>query len=284
MNIRKKIKKIARKALYFLNSWKWYYFYRSTIKKKRKLNFIRDDDWYTKGKILLIAPHADDELLSSYTLLKRAPNITVYYCGFIGSNNEDENIITRHNEIKELCKEMKVSLFDGAGTCNNLVEIIKKFDTIVIPSIVDWHAEHRKVSYLLFDIIKNTGITPNIYSYSVTVPNESEQNVICVPMTKEEQRDKYSLFKKIYYSQRYMPLYRFCINERVNAHSIDAYASETFFYYTLNSWLKEIKFVQDAEDRNDTKLMNLIFKLSANLGNMQKTRNFSRKMYSIIQK
>jgi LmbE family N-acetylglucosaminyl deacetylase len=234
---------------------------------------------------LIIAPHADDELLSSYTLLKMRTNVTVYYCGFTGTNNSENNKKTRHGEIEALCAELRIPLISGDGSVLSLKNTIIHggYNVLIIPSIVDWHPQHRLISYNLLDMLKETNLQLYIYSYSVTVPNESHKSVMYVPISKEEHNKKYILFKKIYHSQSFMPLYRFRINERVNGVNCNSYAAEAFLNYNVLEWMKEIERIRPQENDRDSSFMKLAEALKLNLGNMSIVRSISRNIYSILE-
>lgn len=273
----------GRRILYLFLCFKWWWYYRNSKSRPIKNNYTISKEWYKNNKILLIAPHADDELLSSYTLLYYASNIDVYYCGFTGSNNSESNREIRYKEISKLCDKLKVPFINGGGTCDNLPIIIKNYNVLVVPSIIDWHTEHRKVSYLLSDILHETGYKPCIYTYSVTIPNESEGTVFCIPMTKSLQKNKYKLFREVYSSQSFMPLYRFIINERINGYSVKTYAAETFRYCCLQKWLKEISMFRKAENEAESKFLEKLDKLKA-IDDMNQIRVASKALYELIDK
>ena len=281
MRIWRITRKAGGKALYILRCLKWFCYYKWTTLKPRRDNYLKQVSWYRKGRVLLIAPHADDELLSSYTLLKNCRDITVYYCGFTGSDPSIENRNTRQREIEQLCKMMNIPVINGYGSCENLAIAIKDYDVIVVPSIVDWHPEHRKVSYLLYDILKETSISPQIYSYSVTVPNESLETILALPMNRTEQNDKYRIFNKIYHSQKFMPVYRFRINERINGYHAQTFAAELFLHHHLEKWLWETNHVMLAEQSEDPELKRLI-KTVGRTGDMSIAREASREFYQFV--
>lgn len=282
MSIKRVIRKVGGKVLYLLKCVKWYCYYIRTTRSVKKPNYTLSDDWYLNERVLLIAPHADDELLSSYTLIKRCPNITVYYCGFTGSNHSDDNRKIRYDEIKSVCSECDIPIIYGGGDCNNLDQVIRTYDTLVIPSVVDWHFEHRKVSYLLYDVLQRTKQIFNIYTYSVTVPNESDGDVIAMTMTKSEQNDKYSLFYRFYRSQKFMPIFRFRINERINGYHTNAYSAEVFSKCSYSKWIDEIKIIMDREQAESKELKALLRALGKT-DDMKNLRRASSNLYSIIR-
>lgn len=283
MEIKRRIRKTGGKILYLYKCIKWYIFLLKTKNEPLKQNFKISDEWYSKGRVLLLAPHADDELLSSYTLLKRCPDLTVYYCGFTGTNQSKKNASIRRAEITMLCKKCGVPIIDGRGDCYNLEQIVDDYDILLIPSIVDWHNEHRKVSYILYKILKKMNRKFKIYSYSVTVPNESGREILVLPMTQEEQDEKYSVFYCVYKSQKFMPIYRFRINERINGYYVNAYSAEVFLPHDFGGWMCETNKLMKLEQNEDEILVNHI-KNVANTGNLRTIRQASSAFYSYVER
>lgn len=284
MKIKELLSKLYHKCIYFIKCIKWYCFYKKQQAVSRKSNYINENKWFKSARILLIVPHADDELLSSYTLLRHAPNLTVYYCGFVGTNPNKSNIVRRKKEIEDLCEKLSVPIIHGNGDCMNFDTTIinGKYDILVIPLIVDWHFEHRKISYMLSDVLANNKIFPQIYCYSVTVPNESDDIINVIELTQEEQKQKYALFKEVYISQKFMPLYRFKINERIYGLQAGIYAAEIFQPYTLNLWLEQIDIVKKAENKGE--ITQIISSLKKNLSNMETIRKLSKEFYLSLNK
>lgn len=279
------IENIKRRVVRVLEHIAWNKQYKTLISAPRKTNFLLDAEWYKGKKILMMVPHADDELISSYTVLRYADDLTVYYCGFTGSDQTEENRITRGAEISRLCSELNVKMIKGDGKCDNLYEVIKDggYDAILLPSIVDWHEEHRRISYMVSDVCTNLGIRPEIYSYSVTVPNESGKIVLCVPMNKEQLGEKYDLFNKIYVSQKFMPIERLKLNERVNGYYAGCFAAETFIKYYYEEWYKMVTSSLSLENKADTKVMIFARDLKNNLNNLVSIRQISYMFYNWLE-
>ena len=287
MKIKKFLKFYYGKINYLLSCIQWFIFlliYK--LKHKSTASFLQKPQKIVEGKTLLIAPHADDELLSSFTLLKRVKDITVYYCEFTGSNKSDDNKKKRFDEIVTLCDLMNISFISGDETSSSLKNAIVEgeFDVIVIPSIVDWHPQHRLVSYNLLDVIEEIKQHITLYSYSVTVPNESGREVLYMPLTKYEQEEKYNIFSKVYLSQSFMPLYRFQINERINGICSGSYAAEPFLIHPIPEWKCEVTRIRAEENSSsNSKFMLLAEELKYNLGKMNKIRSLSREMYKLVE-
>lgn len=277
------INRLKRGARGLLNYFSWNKQYKAIISEPRKSNFVLNEDWYKERKILMMVPHADDELISSYTVLSNAKDVTVYYCGFTGSNHTEENRKIRRNEILKLCAELRVEVIEGNGTCENLGDVLSKgnFDTILLPSIVDWHPEHRKISYMISDICEASGITPDIFTYSVTVPNESRREVFCVSLTEEQLRRKYELFKKIYLSQKVMPITRLKLNERVNGYHAGCYAAECFLRFAYEELEQMIEVVRPLD--SDSPVKEYGMSLKKGLNDLLNVRAVSSDFYNWVE-
>lgn len=116
----------------------------------------------------------------------------------------------------------------------------------------------------------------------VTVPNESDDIINVIELTQEEQKQKYALFKEVYISQKFMPLYRFKINERIYGLQAGIYAAEIFQPYTLNLWLEQIDIVKKAENKGE--ITQIISSLKKNLSNMKTIRKLSKEFYLSLNK
>ena len=283
--MKKFIKRFKRGVRGLLNYFAWNKQYKAIISEPPKTNYVLNRDWYKGRKILMMVPHADDELISSYTVLNNVNDVTVYYCGFTGSNHTEDNRIIRRNEILTLCSELNVEVVEGNGMCENLEDVMSKgiYDTILLPSLVDWHPEHRKVSYMISDACEALGITPDIFTYSVTVPNESQRVVFCVPLIEEQLRKKYELFKKIYLSQKVMPINRLKLNERINGYHAGCYAAECFAELGFDIWRKMAKRMSVIESEEDSRESALVNSLKTNLNNLVSVRIASKELYSLFE-
>lgn len=249
-----------------------------------KYNYLDAPLCVSGDTVLVIVPHADDELLSSYTILSQENCETgVYYCGFTGSNNGPHNREVRRQKINTLCSRLHVLCVDGDGQEYNLEKLLqqKTFNKIMISSLADWHHEHREVNYILVDICTRLNIRPDIYWYSATVPIESRQDVRCMPMSHVEQRRKYSLFKQVYQSQSFMLLCHFKINDKINGLYSKCYASEVFMPVPFNIFVHFANKLQQDEGMASD-LIGDIVKIKHHINDIVSVRNLSSRMYSVF--
>ena len=129
-----------------------------------------------EGEILIIVPHADDELIGCHQFIRHnINNATLFYCGFTGKNKTQENHIVRLDEFKKYCEQSNCKyVVSSENVKEDLYSYLDeaKPDIVAIPSMVDWHSEHRVINYYIRDYI-NSHRNPCIKSvlwYHLSVP------------------------------------------------------------------------------------------------------------------
>ncbi len=280
------MKRVVSRLFNVIYSVKWWLAYYRYKRYPVKDNYSNIPLCVPGDVVLVIAPHADDELLACYTILSQSDSEkSVYYCGFTGSNSDLQNREVRCKEITLLCNYLHVPCIDGNGQECNLEELLqqKSFNKILIPSLVDWHPEHRKVNYMLVDICRRLNIRPDIYWYSVTVPIESSQEVRCVSMGHIDQKRKYKLFKQVYSSQLFMPLYRFKMNERINGLYSKCYAAEVFMPVSFNNLVNLVNQLQQ-EEGTTSGLVGDINTTKYHINDIVSIRSLSNRIYNIFDR
>lgn len=191
-------------------------------------------------KILIIVPHADDELIGCYQFMKSTnAKVRLFYCNMTGSNTDVNNKDIRKNEFKELCHKngFEYSVSDEIIE-QSLNKAIREYnpDAIFLPSIVDWHPQHREVNDITRTILYNTGKKPKMIWYQVTVPIDYKWVNYYVPMNKHQQNEKWEMFSHAYKSQNSMPLMRLKYNERIAGGYFSEYAAEVFCVMSFGDW------------------------------------------------
>ena len=158
-------------------------------------------------KALVISPHADDELIGCHEVLSD-PNInsSMLYIGLLGYQNGNDLVCkTRLDEYVKYSKvvQKNIRLCTKMWQDDLCDEILNGYDAIFIPSIIDWHWEHREVSYQAIKYVYENELPVKLFFYQVTVPlpQISHYNY-----TNDE---KWSVFNKVYVSQNFMPIDRF---------------------------------------------------------------------------
>ena len=173
-------------------------------------------------KILVVSPHADDELIGAFCILSRFnQNCEMFYCGLLGYDAENQIIKeTRCAEYIKFCESMSTRYHipsEHNSWINCAAETINQIcpDAIIIPSYLDWHWEHRSVCMEILrhlDAIKYSG---EIYMYQVSVPLPENWITDYCLMDRKQSDDKWQKFSEIYISQSYMPIQRYRFAEQV---------------------------------------------------------------------
>ncbi len=145
-------------------------------------------------KCLILAPHSDDETIGCGGLLLKHPEIFDVYCltngfrGIIGNElTYEEKIATRRNEFFSVMDKLGVNyyqFFDDVDDKRLIMRYdkfkkinISQYDYIFIPNILDQHRDHKSVSILLNELLKERPYKKNlkIFMYEVwsalAVPN-----------------------------------------------------------------------------------------------------------------
>ncbi|WP_010249571.1 hypothetical protein [Myroides injenensis] len=258
------MKKIKFLLIDFVRNLKWkkQYF---KVKKKYELNEkILSNNTIIAGKVLIIVPHADDELIGCFNFIKNyksKADITLFFCNLTGSNNNLNNKLNRELEFQNFCKtyQIKNIINTEEDVYVGLKHVLmnNKFNFFFITPLIDWHFEHREVNYILYDILnesysKEDLKVKNIVFYQISVPLNYNCVNFILGMNKEVVKEKWSAFSKFYPSQANLPKRRFIYQERLNALKCKDYffAAESFQFLTFDSWCS---FVEDIRFRQNFK-------------------------------
>ncbi len=198
-------------------------------------------------RILILVPHADDELISCHSLIKsNLKSAKLFFCSLTGTNSSLINKIIRNEEFDRYCKAIGIDYFIPESNdllFEKFAQSIAEYNPTIIclPSFIDWHKEHILMSELLYRFLSNGG-NNNIRGtlvYSVSFPMHYKfVNTVC-PMSNKEQSKKWKLFKSIYKSQSMIPVYRFKLWEQLYAFYLGGgYATEYFHYFNVTEWIE----------------------------------------------
>lgn len=262
------IKKCILKILDIKNQLIWkVQFKKLSAYEVEHLSLILEDK-----RCLFLIPHADDELLGAYTLLtKNRENFVLFYSGWTGSSENKKIKQVRQDEFISLCEEEKLNYVIAQNWQEDFEKALEKYriNTIFLPSVVDWHEEHRKINVLVKEILEDRTSKYNFIWYQVTVPIWQEKRYIWA-MSREEQEKKYIAFNKYYKSQSFMPIKRFRMAEQ--GVSNKEYASEVFLPISSQLWEKGLSYAHE----NEAKLNNL----RHNINNPIKIQGQANAIYS----
>jgi len=192
---------------------------------------------------MIVIPHADDDLIGCFCVINGFNKVYAYYIGDYPIKN-DELTKKRDRELKSFSELYGLKLVDKMNTehsANIRAAILKhEIGYVVTPDFNDWHPDHQQASKYVIDALAELENKPTILTYCVTVPKPFLRETLYVPMSKKLQRLKWDTFRKIYKSQRFMPVERFMFQERLNAIGIDnTYAAELFSPLSYEQLCKE---------------------------------------------
>jgi len=231
ISIRKRILGLGKKV-----RWYWQYKFQKLVNRVLDIQRI---DTNKLQNVLIIAPHADDEIVGCYKLLSSPNKVLIFCLSLTGSNINKENKQIRRIEFLELSKNFGVDVKISNGQYSEELEkIIYRFkpENIFLPHYIDWHQEHIFASILLKEVINNINYECSVYSYQISVPISSYIITHYIPMNFFEQRTKWNIFNTIYKSQRHLPVFRFKLQEKISGKLVESYAAEVFVKLDLNKW------------------------------------------------
>ncbi len=205
------------------------------VENKRK-----PETFTAKGKVLVIAPHADDELIGCHQIISNyAINTTIFYCSFLGTNPSDENRVVREREIRKYAGAQHCGFFlSSPEQIREDLSYLIKIDhpsVICLPSVVDWHSEHRQVNYILSEVLSTSKWQGQIIWYHITLPIPALYVNCHSSMRRYQHIHKWRMMKTCYYSQLHMDIKRFKFVERITAKG--DYAEETYISMPQDKWL-----------------------------------------------
>lgn len=263
-----------------LKNLRWRFEYKKT--RYRYLSILQNKHRITSsldcsniGNVLVVIPHADDDLIGCYSIIEGNNNIYGYYIGDYPIKDSSLTFI-RDNELVQFANSFNLNIIKKNS--NNHVVNIKdtilnyKITTILTPDFNDWHPDHQKASKYVIDAIKGITNMPLILTYSITVPKPFFRNCLYSILSREAQEKKWNTFNKFYISQRFMPIKRFKFQEIINAIGIDGvYAAELFTPLSFDELVEEYKVrPTDSVRVNIRSLINDISKI----------RNYSDSRYN----
>lgn len=237
---------------------------RKKIKQKELLSL-------DNKRIVVLAPHSDDEWIGCCRLLLSYPdNITVINMDMHGGDSEELHTL-RFKEMQCVAKEIGYELITTGQDkedflCQFLID--NAIDLVMLPCYYDWHDEHFEVMEILSHAVEKSGYDGLIGMYQVSLPIPFQKINYGLPMKKKELRYKWICLKKFYGSQSFLPVRRFMINEHINGKLSGSYALEAYSVQDFNTW-KNGYLSLEAEDK---------IKLSDNIQNIAFCRNYLQNM------
>ena len=200
---------------------------------------------------IIIAPHADDELIGCFSVLKRNHPF-VFLCSLTGSNRTEDNKKRRENEFCNCMKllDCQYAISDGKLE-SELLDIFRKNNPsyVFIPTYVDWHDEHRLISEIMYKLIsKQPQLKFKIVFYPVSVPIAQNTVNLCNQLSRKEFKEKFATFKSVYISQQSINIKRFKFYQ---THYVKNGIVEPFSVFEIGAWKKTYLNMQKELENKD---------------------------------
>jgi len=203
------------------------------------------------SQALILIPHADDELIGCYSLLRDHGNdVMGYYFGLTGGNIDCTNVLTRKEEICSVFKYYGKTLIHGhLNYSDDIASIIEErhIHNIFVPNIIDWHTEHLEVNSTLVNVLKRVDSEVSIWLYKTSTPLDISRISNVYQMSKRDVSDKWSLFRRYYRSQSNLPIERYECYERIYGKIYHCYACEPFIRLTRLQYLEYYESIDKAQ-------------------------------------
>ena len=235
----------------------------------------------SSDKILVLAPHADDEWIGCYSILKRmSNNTTCCYMNMYGNDYSEYNIRTRTDEIKDSARYWGFNLSTiEKFEVHEIKNCIISHDVCFIPSPYDWHPEHRKAFCLFYQAFCHLGQDEKqkirVYYYMISVPHSKREEMEYCKLSKKDVSLKWSMFAKIYPSQAYMPSERYKLQLRLVPKYV-GYAAQLFVK------VDEKRMSNDFNSINKLEVIDVLNQSLHDICNILKSRSIiDRIIYSI---
>ena len=221
---------------------------------------------------MVLAPHADDELIGCHYFMKSHPNLVCFCFCFTGTNNDLDNYVQRKNEFVDYCSNNKINyIFPEGNWKEALFNLLmqNRFDYILLPSIIDWHQEHRKVNYLLSELNYHFQNKPGIIWYQISVPICKKYINYVERSSKEGFCNKWKNFDCCYISQKKINKKRFMYCEQNREY--DTYSAESYTVLNFEDWIRLVEYSKSVD--------NEFFNMKKRLNNLLVLMNMSNRFY-----
>lgn len=300
--MKKLIKKILTYPIGLLNS----NYTRSFYSQAQDLDFILND--YKGDKILVVAPHVDDETIGLGGTIISSPakdKSLVYVTDGSKATSElsvDQLIKAREKEARDVARlygfddlyflkavDSEVDSSDE-GLINKLVEILNKKnpDQIFTPFLLDGHRDHVESTRLLLNAIKVWKPEfDNIWMYEVNTMNQPRLINRINGMNSSILSKKENVYK-VFESQNVMGFDAFLLIDKMKALLVKnkQYAgAECFIALDLNTGLAIDKVLRDNNfSPEDFRQLSSRFNLLKSFKeNKEKKMDLSNKIYDILK-
>ena len=270
---------MIKKYYQWFNNYKNYIFWRkeasyvkASFKKSNLKNASKIDE---EKRVLILAPHSDDEWIGCSELIKNRQAV-VCALNMVGSNDE-ETRRKRFLEMKLMAEHNRTELVslsfsgDKVSELSNIINNLKP-SFIAVPFFIDWHKEHIQSLKLLEKSIGNYDCDIIMYQVSCPLPLKSITHIY--PMAKKEWKAKWKLFRFCYKSQASFPWKRFALVEKAEGGLVNSYAANVFCVMNKKMFFESANYLLNDDD---------ILELRESINNIIKAFSTTNKIFQHTQ-
>lgn len=259
------LKIVAKKIKSFYRNLKWScqaLFVRCRLKTKSVMSLDDADVTY-----MVLIPHADDEWIGCSQIIRKMKSVLLVDTDMDGGDTPSIHN-KRKDELRRISEMFNHPLYIiGKNKANDLLQIIeqKSPNYILVPFFYDWHPEHIMVMNVLEQLLKSETLKSNVLMYQVSVPIGTKWINRVMPMSKQDLKEKWNVFKNVYKTQLHLPSFRFAMNEHINGFFSRSFAAEVFVHLTGKEWLDQKTNITEKALKDKELIL-------SNLNNIQKIR------------
>jgi len=259
------LKFVAKKIKFFYRNLKWYFQASFVCHRLKTKSVISLDD--ADATYMVLIPHADDEWIGCSQIIRKMKSVLLVDTDMDGGDSPSIHS-ERKAELQRISEMFNHPLYIlGENKANELLQIIeqKSPDYILVPFFYDWHPEHIMVMGLLEQLLKSETLKSNVLMYQVSVPIGTQWINRVMPMSKQDLREKWNVFKQVYKTQLHLPYFRFAMHEHINGFLSKNHAAEVFVHLTGKEWLNQKTNITEMALKDKELIL-------TNLNNIQKIR------------
>ena len=202
------------------------------------------------GKIMILAPHSDDEWVGCSCLIQGNNHVLVVNMDMMGGDAQETHM-ARYNEMLSMSIRNKTDIVTVLGDEKNKIaelgRVIEEFqpEFICVPFYYDWHKEHLLTREILYDAIRENELIINkgikVVEYQVSVPIPFNLVTNCKKMSEKQQESKWNCFSDVYKTQTFFPIWRYKYNEYISGKICDFFSCECFCVHPIQRWVDQFK-------------------------------------------
>lgn len=220
-------------------------YWREKISPKQLMNIPHYE------KILILAPHDDDEWIGCSHFIRNYQNAFVCNMDMDGGDTSEMHAV-RLQEMKNLASMFGrefITIDKDKTTSLKKIVLEKRPDYICVPCFFDWHPEHIQVMNILKEVLILSKYSCQVVMYQVSLPIPPSLCNMVIPFNYRTFEYKWNTFVNVYPTQIKIAYKRFMANEQINGALANAYAAEVYVVNSSNDWLNMFDYLLTSEEK-----------------------------------